>query len=295
MAQTASGVNDKAGTTGYNFLKIGVGARPAALGGAFTAITGDVESTAHNPAGLWGIQERRAAASYTSYLVDTEAGFLSVAMPGRKRVWGASLNYVSYGTLQRTDEDGANLGTFEASDMAAYLTVAQPLWGGRLTVGASLKAIYSSIDDYTSDAYVIDLGVTSRGPLQGMTLGASLANLGTVNSGYTDGYEDSLPVMIRVGIAHTPAHTPLPMLLLADLNWPNDNDLYASFGAEIKVSSRLYVRPGYSLQQGGVEGDEELGLTGGAGLVLRRYRLDYAFNSYPALGDVHRISLSGRI
>lgn len=295
MAQTAVAINDKAGTTGYNFLKIGVGARSAALGGAYTAVTGDVESAAWNPAGLWGIQERSAAASYTSYLVDTEAGFLSIASPGQKRVWGASLNYVSYGTLQKTDEDGGDLGTFGAVDLAAYITVAQPVMGGRLAIGASLKAIYSSIDDYSSDAYVVDLGITSRGPIQGMTLGASLANVGTVRSGYTDGYKDSLPVMIRVGMTHSPAHAPAPMLLLADLSWPNDSDLYASFGAEIQVSERLYVRPGYSLQQGGVEGDEALGLTGGAGIVLRRYRLDYAFNSYPALGDVHRISLTGRI
>jgi len=294
MAQTADAVNDKAGTTGYNFLKIGVGARPAALGGAYTAITGDVESTAWNPAGLWGIQERSAAASYTSYLVDTEAGFLSVAVPGEQRVWGASLNYVSYGTLQKTDEDGGDLGTFGAFDVAAYITVVQQVFGSRLAVGANLKAIYSSIDDYTSDAYVVDLGITCRGPLEGMTLGASLANVGTVNRGY-DGYKDSLPVMIRAGVAHRPAHAPLPMLILADVSWPNDSDLYASFGAEIHVSERLYVRPGYSLQQFGAEGDEALGLTGGAGVVLHRYRLDYAYNSYPALGDVHRISLSGRI
>ncbi len=295
MAQTAFAVNDQAGTTGYNFLKIGVGARPAALGGAYTAVTGDVVSTAWNPAGLWGIQERSAAASYTSYLVDTEAGFLSVAIPGQKRVWGASLNYVSYGTLQKTGEDGEDLGTFGAVDVAAYITVAQQVMGDRLTLGASLKAIYSSIDVYSSDAYVVDLGITSRGPIQGMTLGASLANVGTVRSGYTDSFKDSLPVMIRVGMAHSPAHTPVPMLLLADLSWPNDSDLYASFGAEIQVSERLYVRPGYSLQQGGVEGDEALGLTGGAGIVLHRYRLDYAYNSYPALGDVHRISLTGGI
>jgi hypothetical protein len=75
---------------------------------------------------------------------------------------------------------------------------------------------------------------------------------------------------------------------------PNDNDPYLSFGAEIRVTGGLYLRPGYSTQQTGFQGDDPLGLTGGAGFVLQKYRLDYAFTSYPDLGDVHRFSVSGR-
>ena len=295
MGRDAQAINDNAGTTGFNFLKIGVGARAAALGGAYTATTGDLEAIGWNPAGLLGIGERSAALSYTSYLVDTETGFLSVGRPGERRDWALSVNYVSYGDMRRTDSQGADLGTFGAFDLAAYLTAAQQVWGGRATLGASLKAIYSSIDDYTSDAYAVDLGIIAPGPVAGMTLGASLANVGTVRSGYTSGYEDDLPVLIRLGVTHRPAHMPLPMVLLADLTVPNDNDAYLTFGAEIRVADRLYLRPGYSLQNAGVDGDESLGVSAGAGLELARYRLDYAFSSYPTLGDVHRVSLSGRI
>jgi len=295
LGTSAHAINDNAGTTGFNFLKIGVGARAAALGGSYAAAAGELEAIAWNPAGLHGIDSRAASLSYTSYLVDTEAGFLSVARPGESRDWALSINYVTYGDMQRRDSQGADLGTFGAFDVAASLTAAQKVWGGRLTAGASLKAIYSSIDDYTSDAYALDLGVIADGPLEGMTLGASLANLGTVRSGYTGGYKDDLPVLIRLGAAHRPAHMPVPMVLVADLTVPNDNDAYLTFGAEIQVADRLYLRPGYSLQQAGANGDETLGLSGGAGLDLARYRLDYAFTSYPALGDVHRVSLSGRI
>ncbi|MBT5058098.1 MAG: hypothetical protein HOM68_16270, partial [Gemmatimonadetes bacterium] len=54
-------------------------------------------------------------------------------------------------------------------------------------------------------------------------------------------------------------------------------------------------RPGYSLQQGGSAGDEALGLSAGGGLAMQRYRIDYAYSSFPDLGDVHRISLSGHL
>lgn len=292
-AAPALAINSNAGTTGFGFLKIGVGARPAALGGAYAGVSGDLEASAWNPAGLLGLTQRSAVVSLSSYLVDTQAGFLSLAVPRGERVWGFSLNYFSYGDLQRTDADGSQIGSFSPFDVAAYVTVAQKVWSERLTVGANFKAVYSSIDDYTSDAYMLDLGLLSEGPFDGMTLGASITNLGAVRSGFTDQVDESLPVNLRFGVAHRPAHTPLPLLLLLDFNVPNDNDPYLAFGAEIKLGNGLYVRPGYSTQQTGAQGDDPLGLTAGAGLALQKYRLDYAYSSFPDLGDVHRVSLSG--
>ena len=292
LAQSAPAINSKAGTTGFNFLKIGVGARAAALGGANTALPGDLEAAASNPASLFGVSARSATLSLTSYLVDSEAGFLSLAFPGEDRAWGAGVNYFTHGDLQRTDSEGRDLGTFGAFDMAAYVTAAQKVWQRRLTVGINLKAIYSSIDDYTSDAYAVDVGVLAPGPIAGMTLGASLANVGAVRSGFTDSFEDDLPVLFKVGFTHRPAHAPVPMMMLADLNVPNDNDTYLTFGAELDLGMGLHVRPGYSMQQTGANGEETLGLTAGAGVTLQQYRVDYAFTSFPTLGDVHRISLS---
>jgi hypothetical protein len=289
----AAAINENAGTTGFNFLKIGVGARPAALGGAFAAVAGDVEAAAWNPAGLAGIGQRTAAMSLTRYLLDTQAGFVSVALPSPGRVWGFSVSYFSYGEMRKTGQDGQDLGEFGASDLAAYLTVAQPFWRDWLVLGLNLKAVYSTIDEYSSDAYMVDLGLRVRGPLDGMALGASLSNLGAARSGYVGSAKDELPKHFRLGVAHQPAHAPVPLLLLADLNVPNDNDPYLAFGAEIRLGSGLYLRPGYSTQQSGLQGDSPLGLTAGAGFATQRYRLDYAFTSYPDLGDVHRVSVAG--
>ena len=289
----ASAINENAGTTGFNSLKIAVGARPTALGGAFAGVVGDLECTHWNPAGLLGLPGRAATISLTQYLVDTQAGFLSVAFPGPKRVWGFSLNYFSAGEMRHTDEEGADLGTFSAADLAAYATLAQRVWNDRLTLGLNLKTVYSSIGEFSSDAYMVDIGVLAPTPISGMTMGASLSNLGAVRSGYSGGSKDSLPVNIRLGLAHRPAHTPLPLVVLADLNVPNDNDPYLALGVEFRVGGGLYLRPGYSTRQVGSEGNESLGPTGGAGFLVQGYRLDYAFSSLPDLGDVHRLALSG--
>ena len=287
--------NDNAGTTGFSFLKVGVGARAAALGGAYTAISGDLESTAWNPAGIYDVGERSAAVSLTSYLVDTEAGFLSVALPSGPRMWAVSVNYFSYGELQRTGEDGLADGTFGAFDVATGVSAAQRFWGDRLTLGGTAKLIYSGIDNFAADAWAVDLGVLASGPVPGMTVGASMSNLGSVRSGFTKDHKDSLPVLLRAGVSHQPAHFPVPLLLSADVTLPNDNDAYFTVGAEIQLAAGLTLRPGYSLQQSGLDGDEALGLATGAGLDVRGMRLDYAYASFPALGTVHRISLSGKI
>ncbi len=291
--QPATAINSNAGTTGFNFLKVDVGARSTALGGAYAAVTGDVEATAWNPAGLFGVKRRTAVLSLNSYLVDSQAGFVSVAFPKEQRVIAISANYVSYGDLQRTDEEGRALGTFGAADLATYVSIAQRLGPDWLAVGANLKAVYSSIDAFSSDAYLVDLGLLARGPIQGMSLGASLTNIGFVRAGFAGDFKDSLPVHIRLGVAHRPAHMPVPMLLLADFNLPNDNDPYLSFGLEIKVAGGLNIRPGYSTRQTGVSGEDPMGVTAGAGLAMERYTVDYAYSSFSDLGDVHRVSVIG--
>ncbi len=291
-AVPATAINDNAGTTGFSFLKICVGARPAAMGGAGTALAADADAPAWNPAGLFGLERRTGTLAVADYLLDAQAGYASVALPGARRAWALSVVYLAHGDLQKTSETGADLGTFSAADVAAFVTCARPVWRDWLTAGLNLKMVYSTIDTYSADAYMVDAGLLLRTPAQGLTAGVSLSNVGTVRSSYA-GFDDSLPVGIRLGAAYRPAHMPLPVLLVADLNIPNDGDPFTAFGAEVRCPGGLYLRPGYSTQRSGVEGDQALGLGGGMGLAVRGYRVDYAYSSYPDLGDVHRLAVSG--
>ena len=289
----AEAINPNAGTTGFNFLKIGVGARASALGGAYSTVSGDVEATSWNPAGLYGIKHRSAVLSLNKYLVNSQAGFASIAIPSINGPWAISANYVTYGKMRRTDIEGRDLGSFSASDIAIYTTFTRAFKNRRIIVGTNFKMVYSSIDTYNSDAYAIDLGLQLVGPVKGMRIGASLSNVGIVRSPYAGDSKDQLPVHMRVGISHTPFHMPMPMLLALDLNVPNDNDAYFSFGMEMELVSGLFIRPGYSLQQTGSTGEDPLGLSAGTGIQHEQYRIDYAYSSFVDLGETHRISLTG--
>lgn len=70
LALTTSGLQGttKVGTSAAQFLKIGVGARAAAMGGSFNALASDVTSIYWNPAGLARQQGSELFFSHTSWL-----------------------------------------------------------------------------------------------------------------------------------------------------------------------------------------------------------------------------------
>ncbi|MCD6334410.1 MAG: PorV/PorQ family protein [Candidatus Latescibacteria bacterium] len=287
----AGEINEKAGTTGFPFLKLVSGARATAMGGAFVAMDGDVNGMASNPASLASVGARQGTATYTNYLVDTQFGMVGAAQPlSEGRAFGAMLSYMSYGELQKTNEDGLSEGTFGANDIVLQGALAQAVLQS-LDIGIGVKVAVSSIDDYASDAYMLDLGLRFRTPVEGLSLGASLSNVGFVRSGFSEEFKDALPVAARVGFAHQVAH--LPLLFVGEMVLPNDNDVYFCGGTEICIRDILFLRGGYNSLLKDLNEDDWAGVALGCGFRWTRYRLDYAYNFFAELGEAHRVSVVG--
>ena len=70
MALPASGAVKKIAQTGMKWLDIPIGARPAALGGAFTALANDASSYFWNPAGLAWTEGGHVFANQTRWIAD---------------------------------------------------------------------------------------------------------------------------------------------------------------------------------------------------------------------------------
>ena len=73
------------------FLKISLGARPFAMGEAFTAVADDLNALAFNPAGLAQIGAREAAFMHAELFADMRYDFIGYAHPMRR------LGTVSFG------------------------------------------------------------------------------------------------------------------------------------------------------------------------------------------------------
>ncbi len=299
VAQTSWGrsIHSKAGTSAFSFLKIGVGARSLGLGGAFVSVAGDASALYWNPAGIAQMENQQLTLSYVNYLLDIHSGFVGYVLPRKNGVnLGLALNYFSYGEFQRTtvqDPTGSGLGTFGAVDLSVSFSAAYPLSNG-LSVGGTAKVIYSKIEDYSCDAYALDVG--GLYPLaDGRTrVGLSIQNLGFQRSGYASDHKDGLAPVFRAGASHRLAG--LPLLLAVDLYKPTDHHFNVNMGGELQPAESFFLRLGWSSlgldQQVGTDKDNLAGFSGGVGVSWQKYRLDYAYSSLAELGDVHRATLN---
>ena len=139
------------------FLKIGVGARALGMGNAYTAVADDVSAMAWNPAGLARISRPELGATHAELTTDTRYDFVGFAQPTKLGTFGAAANYLSQGTIEGRDVNGAPAAGYTASDEAVNLSFASRMTSA-LGLGANVKYIRSSIADASAQSYALDLG-----------------------------------------------------------------------------------------------------------------------------------------
>lgn len=306
----AMGANSKAGTSAYTFLKIGTGAKSQALGGAFVGLADDQTALYYNPAGLTAKGEaeeiyddllekpvekpvhNQFTASYINYLIDFQYGFLGYTRAlDEKTVAGFSIAYQNYGTFNRLNSIGDQIGTFGASDIAMGLTYSKRVRPG-LSLGATGKFIYEKIDTYFSDGLAFDVGfMYTRGT--GTRAGLMISNFGAQLTGLTKSHKDTLPTKAALGLSHQLRG--LPILFSSEVGKPFDSDFYFALGMQVISLQPFYFRLGWTTAgrdyRVGTDKDTLAGFAGGFGYTYRDYTLDYSYSSYADLGSVHRITL----
>ncbi|MEK7382158.1 MAG: hypothetical protein AAB262_02620, partial [Elusimicrobiota bacterium] len=138
------------GTSGADFLTIGVGARALAMGGAFSAVdTGaDANAVNWNPGALGFVEKSNVTASYNSLFKDESQGYLGYAAPLGKSggVWAGGLNYLTITKIERRAGDTEEAdSTFGNQNYAASFSYAQ-VFGERVALGGSLKYVRAALD-----------------------------------------------------------------------------------------------------------------------------------------------------
>ncbi len=309
-ATPAGAIDDNAGTAGYSFLKIGVGARAAAMGNAYVALADDHAALYHNPAGItgmrlapdWGaatpaVRATYVAASYNSWVSDLQSGFLALTKPIGEESWlGASIQYLSFGNLTETDIDGTVLGEFNASDFAFALTGAKR-FSDNVSLGLTGRLIMESIQDSTSWGLAADIGLMYHLDDGRTQIGLAATNLGAQMKGLTESHKDELPLKIAVGASHRLEG--LPLILAAEINKATDDGVRFSLGSELVSLAPFYFRAGFSSRRHDIEtgssSDDWSGFSGGLGVLYNQIRIDYALGRLSDLGTVHRIGLTARL
>lgn len=276
---------------GFAFLRTPVGARPAAMGASFLAISRDAHAIYYNPAGLANVPTRTGAFGYLNHILDIQSFFGAYVHPHARGSYGIALNYADYGEFVRTNELGEENGNFGASTLVAYLSYSQ-MRGERLMLGANLKLIRAQLEQFTADAFAVDVGFIYQSTImENLTFAGGIFNLGKERAAFIK-TKESLPLNVQFGVSKKLAH--LPLLYSLTLLKYQEEDLRFRAGGEFILSKGLMMRLGYDTVRGdqkvGTDADRFAGLSFGLGLTKHDYTLDYSLSSFGEVGSLNRLS-----
>jgi len=302
---------ERAGTSGFQFLKVPVDARGAALGETVVADANDVSALLWNPALAARLPGVQAGFYHTAYFVDVTLDFVGVTYRLPQGITlGASLQTMNSGEMKVTTEfePGGTGENFRLIDVAAGLTLSQQLTD-LFTYGITTKYIQESVAGLKASTVVFDLGVHYMVGSTGARMAVSVRNFGF--DGRPEGElarpviaDDPIliesefeamtpPTMFHLGFAYDAlkGSEASRLTVLAQLNNPNDNAEHWNTGLEYAWNESLFLRAGYRF---GIEEVDAPSLGMGLKLPLsgRHLGVDYAFNRMERLGNVHRFGLN---
>ena len=286
-AADSSDIHENAGTRAMSFLKIGVGAEAMSMGESQVAATDDLYASYWNPAGLAQLQQPQLALMHNEWFADINHEFVGFALPlkGVGTV-GASASYLSFGELQGRDREGNETTIFRPYDLALILSYARG-FGSSLAFGMNAKFLREQIADETGSGIAFDLGGLYNFPETPLSLGFNAQHAGPRVKFIEEAF--GLPFTFRLGVAYRLWNE--AFLLTTDIIRPSDNDIAIGLGAGYTIGNILQLRTGYKYKIGGNDLGAISGLTGGFGLTLLRFQIDYALIPFGVLGLTHRVSL----
>lgn len=281
-------INKNTGTAGLQVLKVGLGARSMAMGGAYSAVSDDVTGIYHNPAGLTGIKNLQLAFQHLIYFGEIQYTNFSIARPVVFGTLGLSVSHLWMDKLKGRDTETGPVTEYDASDTVITLGYARELTS-ILSAGFALKVINSKIEDASALAYAGDFSVLIN-ILNGAKVALVLQNLGTEfkYEGDDVGKEsDKLPQNVKLGVSY-----PINDLNLAvDINIPNDNKINANVGVEYRLPFNMFqipLRVGYKTLN---DFDTLDGISAGFGVTYQNVTADFSWSPYGGLGDTFRTSI----
>jgi hypothetical protein len=256
------------GTSGADILKIPIGVRPTALGGAYSALGDDVYVVGYNPAGLSRVSKYSFGLDHVEGYAGVQVESISFAVPTR--------DYGNFGgqLVYRHMPDIANsLATDPAITVNdVLLTVADAQQFGKVAVGGALKIIYSNLGEKQALTEAIDLGVKYQ--FMDTDFAFAVQNIGPgVQYQPNPQGEDPLPLTFRLAAARPLIVSP-SSTLLASVEGFNilDEGTQAAFALEYWHRSVIAIRAGYRLSDAqNLEG----GFTAGAALRYNLGKLEY--------------------
>jgi len=282
------------------FLSLGAGARPIALGGAYVAEYGDVILGYYNPSGLASLTNPQVIFMHSeTFGSQLNHDFLAYARPlgddTRRSAMAVSLYRLGGGGIIVTgvDQTGRFYQISEEShaDYAGYFSFARA-FSEKFNAGVSAKLIYRDIVDENAFGIGLDLGARVS-PLTWMDIGLNLQDATTTLLSYSTGKKESIYPTSKIGAKFHGRKGKFGAALFTDADLKFEGRDYsaqvsigpASFdthlGLELSYMDKIAARVGSDIGN----------LTLGAGLRFSRFDVDVAMRNHADLDNTFLVSL----
>ncbi len=250
-----------AGTSGADFLEIGTGSRPLAMGEAFTAEINDLNSLYYNPSGLGTLKYPVLSLFHQELILDSRFENISGAFK-LFGGWMAVSNSVFWvPAFDKIDIDGNKIG-----DVLFYNGCFTTGYGydfDNFYVGGSVKYIYQKIDTLFLSSFAMDIGILKGmylyspfdSPSRNFYVGLSLLNIGT------EALDDDLPRLLRFGVSYKLTkwfgfnvdltENFIDSSDLYDFTYGFDESFRINTGFELNYLEILYFRGGWRFNDAG--------------------------------------------
>ena len=188
-----------AGNSGLAFLKLGFGARNIAMGDLGVTGTGDVTSAYYNPALVTKNGNFQVIISHNELIQDTRSELLGAGFRLFDIPFTFALNTTNISGFEVRTKPGPAESTFSVHYFWSSLSTGYQLMEN-LSVGATFKYIFEGLYSDEATGYGLDFGAHYEGIIEGLNVGASIRNLGSMSKLRNE--KTKLPVDFRFGASY---------------------------------------------------------------------------------------------
>lgn len=330
ILSTLSGQSNYSGI--YRFYDLPQSARIAGLGGSSIANPEyDINFVTVNPSALKDTMSNQFAINATSYMTGISYGSFTwgYSLKDRGNI-ALSIQYLDYGTFNRMDEFGYNLGTYTGNDYAFNLIWSKELFK-YIHIGAAFKPMVSQVDIYKSYGVAFDMGAHFYNPEYGTMVSLVFRNMGKQIEPYFNNATEDLPYDVQLGVSTKLKHAPFRFSFVfhslnrynliysnKNVSEPNNTGLtpeqiekdyvhdnlenflrHTIFGFELIPSKAFYLQFGYNFQRRSelktVSKPAMSGASLGLGIRVKKIHISYARAQYHLSQATNHISIQTNI
>ena len=265
-------------------LKFPITSFVAATGESFIADPTALQSVLMNPANIASRENYGIQFSHTEWIQDIHTECLSVAAPFTFGSLALTIENTSVDGIELRTIPGPASGTFNAQSAFFQLSYGVEL-SQQIRIGIAPKYLYEKIFVDEATGYGIDAGVLYMSPLEGLSLGCSVTNLGSLSALRNERID--LPSQFRLGGTYVYNSAEMVFRVATAFSSELNSAInHYSIGGEATYGQTITVRFGY------LTGIDTRGFSTGMGIHYSFVTVDYAFVPFSLqLGNSHLITI----